>query len=406
MRILHTADWHLGRRLNRVSRLAEQRELLADLVDQADRVDPDLVVVAGDVYDVFTPGADAERLYYDTVQRLADDGSRPVVVVAGNHDSPARLTAPRGLLEDQGVFVFGDPHDPRDVPAVRGHDGFAIEDAGPGWLDLDAGDERAIVHALPYPGRARLPSHVDDQDATAAEIVRTLADEVPEGQPRYLVSHLYVSSDHDVEQDRNDYLGGQYAVDPEALTGYDAAFLGHLHRPFPRADWHYAGAPMAFDFDDPDVDRGAWLHEAGEWKRLPLAGARRLAEHQVASLDEALALADGDERTWTRLVFERGTVIERRTRQRLREAFGDRLVDIRWTQPTQDGETPQPTVDLGETDPETAFCRYVEETDGEEPDEELVELFLAILHPDADGTEEPEPDAEAEATQATLEVET
>lgn len=402
MRILHTADWHLGRRLNRASRIAEQRRLLRDLVEHARELDPDAVVVAGDVFDVFTPGADAERLYYDTVRRLGEDGRRPVLVVAGNHDSPARLTAPRRLLEHHGVFVYGDPHDPDDVPETRVFEGFTVEDAGPGWIDLDVAGERALFHALPYPGRARLPSHVDDPDATATEIVRALGDEIPGGEPCYLVSHLYVSSGHDVDQDRDDYLGGQYAVDPDALDRYETAFLGHLHSPFPQADWHYAGAPLAFDFDDPDVDRGAWLHESGDWKHLPLEGARPLAERQVGSLDQALALAEEDEDGWIRLVFERGTVIERQDRQRLREAFGERLVAIRWDQPSREAEPSRSTVDLGERDPETAFRRYVEETDGAEPGEELVDLFLEILDPEASPDDEPEP----EAAQATLEVET
>jgi exonuclease SbcD len=402
MRILHTADWHLGRRLNRASRLDEQRELLADLVDRTEEIDPHLVVVAGDVYDVFTPGADAERLYYDTVRRLADDGQRPVIVVAGNHDSPAKLTAARTLLEDQGVFVYGDPHDPDDVPAVRGFAGFRLEDAGAGWIDVDVDGERAIVHALPYPGRARLPRHVDEADATATEIVQSLAEEVPEGQPRYLVSHLYVGQGHDVDQDTNDFLGGAYAVDPEALAPYDAAFLGHLHAPFGYDNWRYAGSPMAFDFDDPETSRGAWLYEDGVGEVVELDGDRRLREHRLSSLEGAMELAEADGDAWTRLVFEPGTVIERRNRERLREAFGQRLVDIRFQAPEDETARPSGTLDLGETDPETAFRRYVEEADGTEPDEELVDLFLDVLDPEAEAAQEDT----AEAEQTRLEVET
>jgi exonuclease SbcD len=401
MRILHTADWHLGRRLNRASRLAEQRELLADLVEHTDRRDPDVVVVAGDVYDVFTPGADAERLYYRTVQRLADDGTRPVLVVAGNHDSPARLTAPRALLEDLGVFVYGDPHDPDDVPQARDHEGFTIHDAGPGWLDVETDGGRGTFHLLSFPSRSRLPSDVDEEDASATEIVDTLSDRVPTGPgARYLVGHLYVGEGHDVAEDTDDYVGGAYAVHPDALETYDAAFLGHLHRPFGSGNWRYAGAPMAFDFDDPATERGAWLYEDGVGETVPLAGDRGLTEHRLASFEEALALAEDDEDGWVRLVFERGTVIERNQRKRLREAFGDRLVNIRFTEPDDDALATSTTVELGDLDPEQAFRDYVEDREGKGPDDELVEMFLEVL----DGPQTPDDEPEAETGQATLEV--
>lgn len=407
MRILHTADWHLGRRLNRVHRLDEQRAVLESLVDCTRKVDPDVVVLAGDVFDVFTPGAAAERLYYRTVQALAGGGRRAVLVVAGNHDSPARLTAPRTLLEEQGIFTYGDPHDPGDVPGVREHEGFSVVEAGPGWLTLEVGAEQATFHLLPFPSRARLPSRVDQEDASATEIVEALASEVPDREPVYLVSHLYVAGGHDVEQDRDDYLGGAYAVDPVVLEGYEAAFLGHLHTAFGTSTWRYAGAPLAFDFDDPDVDRGAWLHDDGDWRQIPLEGAVPLREEPVTSVDQALALADEKPQAWIRLRFDRGTVVERQQRERIREAFGKRLVDIRFEAPDVEPSQKPEAVELGDLDPETAFRRYVEDADGAHPDEELVELFLEVLEPqDADDDQTGEGGIDPGGTeQASLEVE-
>jgi exonuclease SbcD len=400
MRILHTADWHLGRRLNRASRLAEQRQLLEVLVERTRELDPDVVAVAGDVFDVFTPSAEAERLYYRTLQALADRGERCVLVVAGNHDSSARLTAPSGLLADTGVIVHGDPHDPDDVPATRTHEGFAITEAGPGWVRIETDGEEAVFHLVPFPSRSRLPNHVDRADASATEIVRQLADQVPTDATRYLVGHLYVTGDHDIEEDTDDYVGGAYAVNAGVLEAYEAAFLGHLHQPFGQRHWRYAGAPMAFDFDDPERERGAWLYEDGVGETIPLDGDRLLTEHQLASVDEAFALAGEDADAWVRLVFERGTVVERNQRQQLREAFGDRLVDIRFTEPDEDPLETRPGVDLGDLNAEQAFRQYVEDDEGAPPDEELVDLFLEVLNPDGPA----EPQTEAEPEQATLEV--
>jgi exonuclease SbcD len=397
MRILHTADWHLGRRLNRASRLAEQRSVCEQLVEATRRRDPDAVVVAGDVFDVFTPGAGAERLYYDTVQALADGGRRPVLVVAGNHDSPARLTAPGGLLATEGVLVFGDPHDEQDAPEPGTWPGFEVLDSGPGWVRLSVGGERALFHLLPFPARSRLPARVDEDDASATEILRALQGDLPDvDEAPYLVGHLHVGGDHDVEEDTDDYVGGAYAVAPEVLDAYEAAFLGHLHRPFGTDTWRYAGAPLPFDFDDPDVDRGAWLYEDGDWTQVGHEAGRPLVVHRPGSVDEALDRAAEATDAWTRLVFERGTVLTRSEREDVRGAFGDRLVDIRFEEVEQASPEETPTVDVAEVDPEEAFRGYVEELDGEAPDEELVDLFLEVL------AEDPDEDA-GEAEQATPE---
>jgi exonuclease SbcD len=398
MRILHTADWHLGRRIGTVSRLDEQRKLLDRLVREVRRRDPDVIVHAGDVFDVFTPSAEAERLYYGTMQRLAEGGQRCVLVVAGNHDSSSRLTAPRTLLEATGVIVHGDPHDPDDVPEPRTYEGFELLDAGPGWVEIATSGDEATFHLLPFPTRSRLPTNVDQQDVPATEVVETLQGEVPD--PDHLVSHLYVSTNHDVEQDRDDFVGGAYAVDPGVLEPYEAAFLGHLHQAFPSKHWRYAGAPMAFDFDDPGVARGAWLYEHGDWEQIELGGGRPLRAVHTASVDEALALAEDDEDAWTRLIFERGTVVARNQREKVCEAFGDRLVDIRFEEPDDEPDERFERVEVGEIDPEQAFRGYVEDQEGTEPDDELVELFLEVLVDE----DEPGDKPVDEPGQATLEV--
>ena len=93
MRILHTSDWHLGRSLEHISRIEEQRGFIDCLVKIADEEDVDLVLVAGDVYDTYNPSAAAEELFFEAMDRLSGKGGRAVIVIAGNHDNPERLCA-------------------------------------------------------------------------------------------------------------------------------------------------------------------------------------------------------------------------------------------------------------------------------------------------------------------------
>ncbi|RKQ84271.1 exonuclease SbcCD subunit D [Brockia lithotrophica] len=106
MRILHTADWHLGSTLEGRDRKEEQAAVLEEIVEIAREEDVDLVLVAGDVYDRYNPPAWAETLLYETLARLAE-GGRQVVVLAGNHDSPERIAAAHPLAHERGIHLVG-----------------------------------------------------------------------------------------------------------------------------------------------------------------------------------------------------------------------------------------------------------------------------------------------------------
>jgi DNA repair protein SbcD/Mre11 len=109
MRILHTADWHLGKRLADKSRYDEQKAVLQEIVTIADREAVDLVLLAGDLFDTFSPGPEAEDLLYATLKNLTDSGKRPVVAIAGNHDNPDRIEAQDHFARECGIVFAGYP---------------------------------------------------------------------------------------------------------------------------------------------------------------------------------------------------------------------------------------------------------------------------------------------------------
>jgi len=109
MRLLHTADWHLGRTLHGADLLEDQVYLLEQFVDLARREKPDVVILAGDVYDRAVPPIDAVRLLDDVLCRLALGLKLPVVLIAGNHDAPDRLAFASRLLNNQSLYIIGQP---------------------------------------------------------------------------------------------------------------------------------------------------------------------------------------------------------------------------------------------------------------------------------------------------------
>ena len=106
LKILHTADWHLGKRLQEFSRLEEQKEVLDEICSIADQEEIDLVLLAGDIFDTFNPAHEAVELLYKTLRRLSKNGTRPVIAISGNHDSTQFVEAPDPLARELGIIFY------------------------------------------------------------------------------------------------------------------------------------------------------------------------------------------------------------------------------------------------------------------------------------------------------------
>lgn len=107
MKILHTADLHLGKKLGKASRLSEQCDVIREIADISDRENVDVVLIAGDIFDASVPPSDAERVFYRGLLTLGERG-RTVIALAGNHDDERRLCAAKPLADLQGIVLAGE----------------------------------------------------------------------------------------------------------------------------------------------------------------------------------------------------------------------------------------------------------------------------------------------------------
>ncbi len=259
MRVLHTADWHLGRTLEGRSRLEEQAAFLDELVDMVRDQQIGLILIAGDIYDSVNPPATAELLFYDAISRLSEGGVRKVIVIAGNHDNPERLAASGPLAATHGITLIGHP-----TPAIQ-------------IVDIPKTQERAMVYALPYPSESRLRellTEETDEELLQAAYSKRVAHIVSQQSRHFtsetvnlLISHLYVLGGQESESERPIQVGGAYTVDTSALySGAQYTALGHLHRPqtiktpdkgldnLSSSPAHgiirYSGSPLAYSFSE------------------------------------------------------------------------------------------------------------------------------------------------------------
>jgi len=240
MRIIHTGDWHLGKNLEGMSRLEEQAEFLEDFIRIVEDNRADLVIIAGDVYDSFTPSAKAEILFYNTLKRLSKDGERLILVIAGNHDSPDRLVAAWPLAQPHGIIMLGTPKSTVPIGTYGRHEVIKSE---PGIVEVMIGEEKAVIAAIAFPSEKRLnevlylgtdedEEKLESYEARMIQLFTELEKNYRDDTINLLVSHIFVMGSEESGSERSIQLGGSYLINSSIFpkkAQYIA--LGHVHKP-------------------------------------------------------------------------------------------------------------------------------------------------------------------------------
>jgi len=151
MRILHTADWHIGAKTDDLDRFEEQKLALRQLIDVANRYQVDMVLIAGDIYDNIVPSAEDEELFYKTVVELSRNGDCAVVAIAGNHDDPKRLSNASVFSDKFGIYLVG-YIDEIKIDKSRQDTNIYATNCGKGFIEFHTQKgEDCVVALLPYP---------------------------------------------------------------------------------------------------------------------------------------------------------------------------------------------------------------------------------------------------------------
>ncbi len=239
MKVLHTADWHLGKLLEGRSRLVEQREVLGYLTHKMQEKKPDMVVIAGDVFDNSNPSAQAEELFYEMLKAFGRDGECLVVVVGGNHDQPLRLEAVRPLAKEHGILIYGTPKS--EISSGR-YGKYEITSLGEGAFSFSCEEEKVIVVCAAYPSEKRLNEVLytnNEEDERIADYMKRMEQwflkcdqHFEEGAVNLMVSHVYTFGSTPDGSERSVQLGGSYILPANIFPEHaDYIALGHVHKP-------------------------------------------------------------------------------------------------------------------------------------------------------------------------------
>jgi exonuclease SbcD len=336
MRFIHTSDWHLGRAFHGARLIEDQSFVLDQLVRLVKDAEVDALLVSGDVYDRSVPPVEAVELLDDVLNRIVRGLDVPVFMIAGNHDSPERISFASDFLREQGLHVFGtlsdigvvqlrDRHGPIEVIGIPYADPAQVREAG---LGDDVRDHDAAMEAL-----------VGEYNK------RRKADRV------VLLAHAFVSGGKESESERRLSVGGTGEVGGVRFKGFTYVALGHLHRPqaVGGPGLSYSGSILKYSFSEAGDRKGARVVDVG-------------SEAREAYLEITLT--------------DRGPILD--AMERLRKVYPN-VLNIRRPAIELDEGRAVETVDPRKVDRAELFATFFEQVTGKKPTKKEMKAFSSIL---------------------------
>ena len=272
MKLIHTADWHLGNSMHDIDRLEESKLFLNWLKERIVEFRAECLVVAGDIFDTTNPSVEARRLYFRFLASLLDTCCKNIVLVGGNHDSGALLDAPRDLLEALNIQMVGSLGDRPVEDLVK-------------ELKDDSGNVVGVSAAVPYVREMELRRFKTEDVADFAQntfkglykAVYEAAEKVRDGRPIPVLAtgHLYAAQlegrpDNDNGSDAKEHgmrdIVGNLGTIPVSVfpEGFDYVALGHIHYTTMVAKnpkIRYSGSPFVLGFDEAEIPHHVLLVE-------------------------------------------------------------------------------------------------------------------------------------------------
>lgn len=259
MKIIHTADWHLGNVFHGHTRYAEHEHFLKWLLNTLREQQPDVLLLTGDVYDSANPSAQAEKLLYNfLLQATSAVPGLQVVLTAGNHDSARRLEAPAELLKQHNIYVRG---------TIR------MDDEGKPDFDhyllplssRQSSEAECVCFALPYLRTGDYPSALSPEEGLNyyfENLHKRLKKSNFKGLPVVVAAHFYAAGAEICENEHSERLvvGGQDCVSAEVVgRGVSYTALGHIHKSQPvrgQQSIFYAGSALPMSFSEINYSHG------------------------------------------------------------------------------------------------------------------------------------------------------
>ena len=249
IKILHTSDWHLGKIIYGISLLDEQENFMFNtLISIMNKEKPDIIIIAGDVFDRQIASIDAIKLFDKFISLIQKKYSIPIVIITGNHDSKDRIAIARHLLKSQNIYISTEIADVFD------------------FIDIKKDGKIIRLHPLAYFDLASAKSFLGEDEISYANAYKKIITQIEKNtkgvNQNILISHCFVAGTSDNQAYDESYVGNAAAVGYENFKNFDYVALGHIHKAQSiKGNIHYSGAPIKMSFDEPSKPKSLTIVE-------------------------------------------------------------------------------------------------------------------------------------------------
>ena len=402
MKLLHTSDWHLGKYLNNFSRHAEQQEVLEEICEIAESENVNAVLIAGDLFDTYNPPTESVELFYRILKRLSANGTRAVIAIAGNHDSPERIEAPDPLARECGIIFAGYPNSL--VSPFTLESGLSICESEEGFISLSLPGIKEPLRILltPYANEFRLKTYLGygDSEEELRKLLEEKWNQLADSHcdvhgVNILLTHLLVMKKGDPVPDEPEdekpimHVGGAQVIYTENIPHqiqYTA--LGHLHRKqkvgSSPGNVIYSGSPLSYSFSEADQKKYVVVVEILPGKQpevqdFQLTKGLPLFRKRAESVEEAVNWLTENPKCLVELTMATETYLTAAERKRLytaHEGIVMLIPDVKNRNDWQTGCDEQIDLTKGI---EELFIEYFKHARGQEPNENLLKLLKEVL---------------------------
>lgn len=398
MKILHTADWHLGKKLDRFSRLEEQVLVIEEIIEVAEAENVDLIIIAGDLFDNFNPATEALELFYRSLKRLSKDGKRPVLAIAGNHDSPNLIDSPNSLARECGIILIGQPNAKVDLLEL---DHFKITKSDAGFLEISMENIDFAIRILhtAYANEVRLKEYFGENKET--ELNRVLAENWQNLANQYcdtegvnlLTAHLYMNKKgaqllEEPDGEKPIKIGNADLIYAESIPQqiqYTA--LGHLHAfqniGSTEKPVVYSSSPLCYSFSEAGQTKYVSIIEAQPnqtvvFNKIALKSGKALIRKYFDSVEKTVEWLTENPNSLVEITLESETFLKAEKRKLIYQSHAGIVHLIPKVKSQENFSSEFKEINLGK-DLLPLFKDYFKSKNaGQEANEDLINLFQEI----------------------------
>jgi len=400
MIILHTSDWHLGKKLDNFSRHQEQIDVLNEICEIADNKHVDLILIAGDIFDTFNPPVESIELFYKTIKRLCKNGKRPVIAIAGNHDSPDRIEAPDALALEDAIVLVGN----QDclIRKFKNQAGIELVNSEAGFIELKLPtfDYPIRIILNPYANQFRLKRFFGLEN-TEEELRQVLENHWKNLANKYLdnrgvnvfCGHLFFIEENgpipeEPEDEKPIYLGTAQSIFSRNLPSeLQYAALGHLHRkqtisinPCPLV---YCGSPIAYSFSEAAQKKFVSIvellpSEKAVIEDIELKKGKELIRKKFDNIELAVEWLGQNRDKLVELTIVSKEYLSAEDRKKLNNSHENIISIIPELKGIKDLQNETKSIDLSQN-LNALFMDYFKNKHQQKPSNELINLFNEII---------------------------